>query len=184
MGLAAPPTSLKPVIDVLPDSVYDNPTWRGMAYFLRDAAMYVALLVLLVVVSNIFAVAALEVLMGLVVSGLFVVGHDAAHGALFKSKRMNSTVAHIAMLPSFHVYEGWVLGHNRVHHPYTVRQGYDFVWHPTTPEQFAGFGWWKRAVHRFEWSWAGAGRLLRPSGVVDEDDGRLQPGPLGQGHPA
>ena len=95
--------------------------------------------------------------MGLVVSGLFVVGHDAAHGALFKSKRMNSTVAHIAMLPSFHVYEGWVLGHNRVHHPYTVRQGYDFVWHPTTPEQFAAFGWWKRAVHRFEWSWAGAG---------------------------
>ena len=45
VGLATPPTSLKPVIDVLPDSVYDNPTWRGMAYFLRDAAMYVALLV-------------------------------------------------------------------------------------------------------------------------------------------
>jgi omega-6 fatty acid desaturase (delta-12 desaturase) len=157
VGLATPPTSLKPVIDVLPASVYENPTWRGMSYFLRDAAMYVALLAILVVVSNIFAVLALEVLMGVVVSGLFVVGHDAAHGALFSSKRMNSTVAHIAMLPSFHVYEGWVLGHNRVHHPYTVRQGYDFVWHPTTPEQFAEFGWWRRAVHRFEWSWAGAG---------------------------
>lgn len=113
MGLAAPPTTLKPVIDVLPQAVYDNPTWRGMAYFWRDAAMYVALLVLLVVVSNVFAVVALEVAMGLVVSALFVVGHDAAHGALFSSKRRNSTVAHIAMLPSFHVYEGWVLGHNR-----------------------------------------------------------------------
>ena len=117
VGFAAPPTSLKPVIDVLPASVYENPTWRGMTYFLRDTAMYVALLAVLVLVSNIFAVLALEVLMGLVVSGLFVVGHDAAHGALFSSKRMNSTVAHLAMLPSFHVYEGWVLGHNRVHHP-------------------------------------------------------------------
>ena len=120
-GSIASPTSLKPVIDVLPDSVYDNPTWRGMAYFFRDVTMYVALLVVLVFMSNVFAVAALEVVMALVVSGLFVVGHDAAHGALFKSKRMNSTVAHLAFLPSFHVYEGWILGHNRVHHPDTVR---------------------------------------------------------------
>ena len=61
------------------------------------------------------------------------------------------------MLPSFHVYEGWVLGHNRVHHAFTVRQGYDFVWHPTTPEQFAALGWWRKAVHRVEWSWVGPG---------------------------
>ena len=152
-----PPTSLKPVIDALPDSVYDNPTWRGLGYFARDVAMYVALLVALVFVHNVFAVLGLEVVMALVVSALFVVGHDAAHGALFASKRMNATVAHLAFLPSFHVYEGWVLGHNRVHHPYTVRQGYDFVWHPTTPEQFQALGWWRRSVHRLEWSWAGAG---------------------------
>jgi omega-6 fatty acid desaturase (delta-12 desaturase) len=108
-------------------------------------------------VSNVFAVLALEVVMALVVSALFVVGHDAAHGALFKTKRMNSTVARLAFLPSWHVYEGWVLGHNRVHHPYTVRQGYDFVWHPTTPEQFAALGWWRKTLHRAEWSWVGAG---------------------------
>ena len=184
MGLATLPTSLKPVIDVLPDSVYDNPTWRGMAYFLRDVAMYVALLVVLVVVPNVFAVLALEVLIGLVVSGLFVVGHDAAHGALFKSKRMNSTVAHIAMLPSFHVYEGWVLGHNRVHHPYTVRQGYDFVWHPTTPEQFAELGWWRKAVHRFEWSWAGAGAYYVHQVWWTKMMVGSEPGPVGEGHPA
>jgi len=153
----ASPTTLKHVIDVLPGPVYENPTWRGMAYFLRDVTMYVALLVVLVFMSNVFAVAGLEVVMAMVVSGLFVVGHDAAHGALFKSKRMNATVAHMAFLPSLHVYEGWILGHNRVHHPYTVRQGYDFVWHPTTPEQFAALDWWRKAVHRVEWSWVGAG---------------------------
>jgi len=154
---SAPPTTLKPVIDVLPDTVYDNPTWRGMVYVVRDSVMYVALLAALVVVSNVFAVIGLEIVMALVVSALFVVGHDAAHGALFSSKRMNSTVAHLTFLPSFHVYEGWVLGHNRVHHPYTVRQGYDFVWHPITPGQYAAMGPWGRAVHRFEWSWAGCG---------------------------
>ena len=149
--------SLKPVLDILPDSVYDNPTGRGMTYFIRDLAMYAALLAALVVVSNVFAVAALEVGMALVISGLFVVAHDAAHGALFKTKRMNSVVGHLAMLPSWHVYEGWVLGHNRVHHPYTVRQGYDFVWHPTTPHEYAAMGWWRRSLHKAEWSWVGMG---------------------------
>ena len=114
--------SLKPVIDALPESVYENPTWKGMAYFARDAAMYVGLLAALVFVSNIFAVAGLEIVMALVVSGLFIIGHDSAHGALFSTKKMNATIGRIAFLPSFHVWEGWILGHNRVHHAFTVRE--------------------------------------------------------------
>ncbi len=149
--------SLKGVIDALPDSVYDNPTWKGMAYFGRDAVIYVGLLAALVFVSNVAYVLLIEAVMALVVSALFIVGHDSAHGALFKTKRMNRTVGKIALLPSFHVFEGWILGHNRVHHPYTVRQGFDFVWHPATPEEYAAMGWWRKLVHRFEWSWAGAG---------------------------
>ena len=149
--------SLKPVIDALPPSVYENPTWRGMTYFLRDAAIYVGLLVALVFVSNVAEALLLELLMALVVSGLFIVGHDSAHGALFSSKRMNPTVGRIAFLPSLHVFEGWILGHNRVHHNFTVRQGVDFVWHPVTPEEYAADGLPGRMVHRLEWSWAGAG---------------------------
>ena len=151
------PGSLKGVIDALPDSVYDNPTWRGMGYFYRDAALYLGLLAALVFVTNVAEVLLLEVLMALVVSGLFIIGHDAAHGALFSSKRRNHTIGRIAMLPSLHVFEGWMMGHNRVHHPFTVRQGVDFVWHPTTPQQFAEMGWWRKLIHRWEWSWAGAG---------------------------
>lgn len=149
--------SLKPVIDAIPASAYENPTWKGMAYALRDASLYLGLLVALVLVSNIWAVLGLEVVMALVVSGLFIVGHDSAHGALFSSKRLNSVVGRIAMLPSFHVFEGWILGHNRVHHAFTVRQGYDFVWHPITPQEWKAKGWASRLVHRFEWSWMGSG---------------------------
>ena len=39
---------------------------------------------------------------------------DSAHGALFKTKRLNSIIGHIGMLPSWHVYEAWILGHNRI----------------------------------------------------------------------
>ena len=83
--------------------------------------------------------------------------HDSAHGALFSTKRLNSIIGHIAMLPSWHVYEAWILGHNRIHHAYTVRQGYDFVWQPYTAEEYAAMSPLGRLRHRFEWSWAGAG---------------------------
>ena len=149
--------SLKPVIDILPDSVYENPTWKGLFYFGRDLGVYGLLLWALVEVSNVFAVIGIEIIMAFVVSALFIVGHDSAHGALFKSKRLNSLIGHLCFLPSMHVYEGWILGHNRVHHNYTVRQGFDFVWHPSTPQEWQAMGTFKRLLHRFEWSWAGSG---------------------------
>ena len=149
--------SLLPVIRVIPPEAYDNPTWKGLLYFGRDTVMWVALVAGLILFDHPLVVVGLWVLASLVISGLFIVGHDAAHESLFKSKRMNSIVGHLAMLPSWHVYEGWVLGHNRVHHGYTVRQGFDFVWHPYTPEQWREMNGFQKLRHRFEWSWLGAG---------------------------
>ncbi len=149
--------SLKPVLDVIPAEAYNNPTWKGLAYFSRDLVMYGLIIAGLIVIDNPFAVIALWVLSAMVISGLFIVAHDAAHGALFSSKRLNRVIGTIAMLPSWHVYEGWTLGHNRIHHGYTVREGFDFVWHPYTPEQYAAMSTLRRLRHRFEWSWFGAG---------------------------
>ena len=114
--------SLKPVLDVIPAEAYNNPTWKGLAYFSRDLVMYGLIIAGLIVIDNPFAVIALWVLSAMVISGLFIVAHDAAHGALFSSKRLNRVIGTIAMLPSWHVYDGWTLGHNRIHHGYTVRE--------------------------------------------------------------
>jgi omega-6 fatty acid desaturase (delta-12 desaturase) len=149
--------SLKPVIDAIPAELYENPTWKGLGYFARDLAVYVGVIAALVFVTNPLLVVLLEVVLVLAVTGLFIVGHDAAHGALFNSKRKNVVVGKIAMMPSWHVYEAWVLGHNRVHHAFTVRQGYDFVWHPVTPAEYEQKSLAAKLLHRVEWSWTGAG---------------------------
>jgi len=149
--------SLRPVLDVIPAEAYENPSWKGLGYFARDLVIYGVAIAGLIAFANPLIVVPFLVLAALAVSGLFIVGHDAAHGALFKSERMASVVGHIAMLPSWHVYEGWRLGHNRVHHHYTVRQDFDFVWHPYTAQQYRDMNGFQRARHRFEWSWAGAG---------------------------
>lgn len=149
--------SLRPVLEVIPPEAYDNPTWKGLGYFARDLVLYGIAVAGLIAFANPLIVVPFLVLAALAVSGLFVVGHDTAHGALFKSERVTSIVGHLAMLPSWHVYEGWRLGHNRVHHHYTVRQDFDFVWHPYTAQQYRDMNGFQRARHRFEWSWAGAG---------------------------
>src|SRR5437588_7885369 len=84
--------SLKPVLDVIPPEAYDNPTWKGLAYLARDLALYALLVFVLIEISNPFAVVGLEAMAGLIVGALFVVGHDVAHGALFKSKRLTAIV--------------------------------------------------------------------------------------------
>jgi omega-6 fatty acid desaturase (delta-12 desaturase) len=86
------------------------------------------------------------------VSGMFVLAHDAAHQALFSSSRANSLAGHLLMLPQLHVFSGWVLGHNRLHHRHTLRRNVDFVWHPLTPEEYLALSRWLRLRHRLEWS--------------------------------
>jgi omega-6 fatty acid desaturase (delta-12 desaturase) len=151
------PTTLLPVIKAIPKANYDNPTWKGLAYLGRDLAVYGLVLWALASTDRLLFLIPLWVVSALIVSALFIIGHDAAHESLFKTKRLNSAVGHIAMLPSWHVYEGWVLGHNRIHHGHTVRQGMDFVWHPLTPEQYAELPRWQKMRHRAEWSWIGGG---------------------------
>ena len=149
--------SIADVIEILPDAVYDNPTALGLAYFARDVALYAALVAALVFMNNPILLVPLWILAGIVISALFIVGHDAAHGALFKSKRLSYVIGQLAMLPSLHVYEAWVFGHNRIHHGHTVREVMDYVWHPTSPEAYRALSLPERLLHRLKWSWLGAG---------------------------
>jgi omega-6 fatty acid desaturase (delta-12 desaturase) len=149
--------TLAEVIRIIPESCYEHPTWKGLAYLARDLAVYAAVLVALAATDSWWLLVPLWALSALVVSGLFIIGHDAAHGALFESKRLCYGVGQLAMLPSLHVYEAWVLGHNRLHHGHTVREQMDFVWHPLSPEQYAALSPLGKLRHRVEWSLLGSG---------------------------
>ncbi len=151
------PTGLKPVLDVIPDRCYERSAARGIGLIARDLLVYVAAVAGLLATDRWYLLVPLWILAGLAVSGLFVLGHDAAHQALFDSAKANSIVARLTMLPSLHATEVWVFGHNRVHHGHTLRQGMDFVWHPTTVDEYASMSRLGRLRHRLEWSPLGAG---------------------------
>lgn len=149
--------SLNDVRTVVDPSQYVRSRRRATLALVRAAVVYLVPLVGLVLVDAWWAVIGLWVLAGLGVAGLFVLGHDASHGALLESRRANRVIAQICMGPSVHVEAAWDLGHNRVHHGYTTREGFDFVWHPLTPQQYADLGRLAPLRHRLEWSWVGSG---------------------------
>ena len=149
--------ALRDVTSAIPASCYENPAWRGLAYLARDVGLYAAGVALLLSTDRAGLLVVGWALTALATSALFVVGHDAAHGALFRSRRLCSVVARLAFLPSLHAVAAWQAGHNRVHHGHTGRRGIDFVWHPTTPAEWAAMPRRARIRHRIEWSVAGAG---------------------------
>ena len=147
--MVAPRThSLNDVREIIPETCYRrSPIRAALALAQAGAGRF----------SGARALLIWWVLAGLGVSGLFVIGHDASHMALLDSRRANRFVAQVCMVPSFHVEAAWDLGHNRIHHGYTTRQGFDFVWHPATAAEYAAMGRFARARHRFEWSRFGSG---------------------------
>ena len=151
------PASLRAVIAKIPASCYERSTARGLWLAARDLVLHAIVVFALVRADAWWAVLVLWLVSGFTASALFVLGHDAAHEALFDSRRLNAVVGRILFLPSLHIYNAWKLGHNHIHHRHTAREQMDFVWHPVTPEQYATFGPLARLRHRLEWSALGAG---------------------------
>lgn len=149
--------SLNDVRQVIPASCYQRSKRRAGIALTQAVLLWLAPLAGLVLTDRWWLTVPLWLLAGLAVSGLFVLGHDASHGALVASRRVNRFIAQVCMVPSMHVEAAWDLGHNRIHHGYTTREGFDFVWHPLTPQQYNDLGRMARLRHRFEWSFLGAG---------------------------
>lgn len=149
--------SLEEVRRAIPANCYQRSMGRGLLLMVTDVLLYAAAVGLAVRSNSLLGGMVAALLVGLTISALFVLGHDAAHDALLPSRHLNRLVALVFMLPSLHVRDGWVFGHNRVHHGFTVRRGVDFVWHPVTPQEYREMSRRQQFVHRLDWSWAGAG---------------------------
>lgn len=86
---------------------------------------------------------------------LFLIGHDACHGALTNSDRLNSIIGRLAFLPSLTPFSLWHVGHNVVHHGFNNLRGRDFVWEPMSPEDYSRLPGWRQALERLYRSAAG-----------------------------
>jgi omega-6 fatty acid desaturase (delta-12 desaturase) len=130
---------------------------RGVFYFARSGAIYLAL----------FAGASLApmwwmrllcfVALSSVIGALFVIAHDAAHQSLTPSRRLNRVLGRLAMLPAWHPYTSWCHAHNTLHHGGTCLKGRHPDFTPLTKAEFDRLPSWRRRVERIYRSPAGVG---------------------------
>lgn len=149
--------SLNDVRAIIDEGCYERSTPRALLAVVQSIVLWALPVVALAFTNRWYLVLGLWALAGLGVAGMFVIGHDASHQALTDSRKLNRVLAQICMGPSAHVEAAWDLGHNRIHHGYTTRQGFDFVWHPATPDEYRAMNRHQRLRHRLEWSFLGSG---------------------------
>ncbi len=129
-------------------------TWLALAIFAVPTLGYVVNFVGLLAMAPPWSL--LLTISGAWFTGMmFVVGHDACHQSYTRSRRLNAVIGRMALLPSLHSFSLWDLGHNRIHHRHNNVRGFDYVWEPMSPGDYAAAGPWRRALYRFLHSPAG-----------------------------
>lgn len=114
---------------------------------LLDVAVYVAATALAVTVDATWLKLVLSLAAGIMISTLFVLGHDAAHGSLVASPRQNRILGRLLFLPSLHNYTLWRIQHNRLHHQAPNVRGAN-SWSPFSPDEFRALPRWRRLLER------------------------------------
>lgn len=85
---------------------------------------------------------------GILATTIFVVGHDACHGSLTASNRLNQILGRLSFLPSLTPFVTWEFAHNRVHHSYTNLRPKDYAWAPFSKDEYDRLPFMRRCFER------------------------------------
>jgi len=130
-------------------------TAYALALVVVDLVLFVACLAAAIVAGSAWVQALAGVLTGLVISRLFILGHDACHQSFTPHRGLNRWLGRLVFLPSLTPYSLWEVGHNVVHHGYTNLRGFDFVWQPLSLDEFRAMPRWRRGLERvYRSGWA------------------------------
>ena len=130
-------------------------TARAFALVVVDALLFVACLAAVILAGSPWLQALAGVATGLVISRLFILGHDACHQSFTAHRGLNRWLGRLVFLPSLTPYSLWEVGHNVVHHGYTNLRGFDFVWQPLSLAEFRAMPRWRRGLeHVYRSGWA------------------------------
>ena len=130
-------------------------TGRALALVLVDVLLFAASLSVAVLARAAWVKVLAGIAVGVVISRLFILGHDACHQSFTPHRGLNRWLGRIVFLPSLTPYSLWEVGHNVVHHGYTNLRGFDFVWQPRSLAEFMALPAWRRALERlYRSGWA------------------------------
>jgi omega-6 fatty acid desaturase (delta-12 desaturase) len=151
-----------PAAQVVRHGIHDDLRTRimrlGLASLLAGGALWLATLAG-IVLAPWWAKGFLAVLNAVAVGILFIIGHDACHGALLPCRRWNRVAGRLCLLPSLHPFTSWIHNHNGLHHGFTNVKEKDPGFPPLDPSEYAALPGGRRWLYRIGRSWYGLGLL-------------------------
>lgn len=136
---------------VPPDCLRPRP-WRGLAGFATSYLLYAGALVAVAHAHWVLQLP-LYLLAGLGGWGLHCIAHDCGHQSFSRSRRLNSVIGQLALLPLLYPFHAWRHVHN-LHHLHTNHLELDTDWRPLSAEVHARLPRWERLLYSATRSWA------------------------------
>ncbi len=146
LSATLPPVTRAQLIREL--SVFATPRDRsGVLLLVRDYAIYWGLWAAVLLAPALGWKVLASVLIGVRLTSMYTLAHDASHRTLCASARLNWVIALLLGVPSVQNYRMWTHDHNHVHHPRTNGDHYDF-YRPFSKAEYDALPAWDRWLER------------------------------------
>lgn len=140
-------SQVKAVLESLPRNARERSTrWGVILFFLCVAEWVLGFAAILYAPFWLSLIASVST--GISTSMLFIVGHDACHGSLTSSHRLNRLLGTLAFLPSMHPFSSWRRNHNGMHHVWTNLKQEDPGYAPFSFEEYQKLSPVRRLMER------------------------------------
>lgn len=144
------------VLDRIPKECFERDVRLGLWFVARHLVILVASYALFAL-APVWLAPLFWVWIGTVLWGNFVLAHDCGHQSFSASRRLNSVIGHLLLLPTLYPFHCWRIMHNR-HHTWTNHQDKDNSWRTLKPEVYAEMspmnGFFYRLAHAWGWWFA------------------------------
>jgi omega-6 fatty acid desaturase (delta-12 desaturase) len=147
-----PMDSLPKIIRSIPRHCLRPDVLKSFSYLFRDVILCAGLVALIISTRNIAIAIPLSLLLGVVMTGLFVVAHDAGHRSFSSSLFINNIVGEICsalLIWPFHV---WRLSHD-THHRYTHHISKEIAWRPFSKAKVDRLSALSRLIYLWTRTW-------------------------------
>ncbi len=138
--------SRREIQDELAQFVRPN-TAHGVFLFALDMGTYAIAVAGVLFLPDLWMKVLASVLAGTKISNLATLAHDAAHGSLTRSARLNKLIAMLSFMPGLFSYRLWLYDHHQLHHPKTNGAHRD-SFTPYSLEEFRALPKWRQRAER------------------------------------
>jgi omega-6 fatty acid desaturase (delta-12 desaturase) len=139
---------LPQIIRAIPKHCFEKTDLKALSYLARDFALIAFLGAIILSLDSLFLKSVLSLILGCVLTGVFVIGHDAGHRSFSANKNLNETVGHICCSLTLWPYHVWRLSHDH-HHKWTHHSINDLAWKPLTVSEFQALSTGKKIGYYF-----------------------------------